>query len=630
VRCPSSLARPLLIVPCLLALVGSAQADSSPPPFAPDSIWNLPLRADAPLSPNSSRYTQWLTDQVDAGTPWINSTVCNDPIYVAPAGTPTVQVTLVGSQDPALTQAWQAVPIPDGATPANCGDKNFAVEQAQPNGTVKEWEFWGATQLSNGTWTASWGGVTDDMRTDRGVASSIAWSNPSTGTTSQFWWNVTASSMSMTAGVITAADLESGEIDHALAFSAPNAAKGVWMWPAQRSDGTSTDADALPEGAHLRLNPAIDLAKIPMTPLVRMIAEAAQNYGIVLRDQTGSSTTTFYTQQLSNTDQELFSQGLDGESAGQALQAFPWQDLEVLAAPTCSNSAVACNLTNNVVIDPSTSTPDVGEPVVLDTTNSTLNYPRSAVNWDLGTGSFNTPGGASVSTTWMPTHPGAQIIGVQIVTTDGTTTTGWLTVYVDPAPGAGTQVTGTPPSQNSSSTRSNSSTAHTSTSASTAEPATLAHGPVTRIPTVSRVVGQSRLTVGDQELKSIESITDVAIGVKKATAALDCLAPRVHLDVQISAASLRHGTKAKLTRLVVSFGKARSANLNRLPAWLTFSLAGLTPGVHSITIRASYTEHRRSMISVNLGASSFRRSRVVTKVRTVAVNVCRRDVSTSN
>ena len=46
-------------------------------------------------------------------------------------------------------------------------------------------------------------------------------------------------------------------------------------------------ASSLPEGAHLRLNPNLNLAALHLPRLTLMIAEAAQRYGIFVRDGQG-------------------------------------------------------------------------------------------------------------------------------------------------------------------------------------------------------------------------------------------------------------------------------------------------------------------------------------------------------
>src|SRR4051812_33587209 len=66
-------------------------------PFAEDSIWNLPVRADAPTSPESAKWVAWLSNQVRTGVPWISSRTCGMPFYWAAADTPPVTVTLRSS-----------------------------------------------------------------------------------------------------------------------------------------------------------------------------------------------------------------------------------------------------------------------------------------------------------------------------------------------------------------------------------------------------------------------------------------------------------------------------------------------------------------------------------------------------
>ena len=62
--------------------------------------------------------------------------------------------------------------------------------------------------------------------------------------------------------------------------------------PRSAATAASMTPNAIPEGTRFRLDPSLDLNTIQMAPVVRMIAEAAQDYGIVLRDGAGS--VTFY------------------------------------------------------------------------------------------------------------------------------------------------------------------------------------------------------------------------------------------------------------------------------------------------------------------------------------------------
>jgi hypothetical protein len=97
-------------------------------------------------------------------------------------------------------------------------------------------------------------------------------------------WGASGTSLPLVAGTMTLAELRSGQIDHALAITIPYPRASVVAWPAQRSDGTGSAAE-LPEGAHLRLNPRLDIPAMHLPKIVEMIALAAQRYGIIVRDQ---------------------------------------------------------------------------------------------------------------------------------------------------------------------------------------------------------------------------------------------------------------------------------------------------------------------------------------------------------
>ena len=138
--------------------------------------------------------------------------------------------------------------------------------------------------------------------------------------------------MSIAGGLITFEDLERGEINHALAISTPNIRSGVYASPAQRCDGKSTSPLSLPEGAHLRLDPSLNLASLHLPRLTLMIAKAAQQYGIFVRDR-APNITAFYAQDPvpTGTDPYTGPQGyFEGKFPRELLAAFPWSHLELL------------------------------------------------------------------------------------------------------------------------------------------------------------------------------------------------------------------------------------------------------------------------------------------------------------
>ena len=287
-------------------------------PFSPTSFWNAALAATAPLDPNSHAYVNELVRQVKAYGPWMNTTSYSVPVYVVGADQPTVHVTL-DNWGPDLQAAFDAVPIPDNAKPAAGSDEHMVVWQPT---TDKMWEFFEMHRESDG-WHASWGGEMDDVSTDPGY---FTHDGQSTN------WGATATGLPLLGGLVTAADLERGYINHALAISLVETDKAYWSWPAQRTDGDywTSGTTPIPEGTRFRLNPNIDVASLNLPPLDRMLAQAAQTYGIVVRDKAGA--VTFYGQDPVNLPSNPWPTAFGNEYPNQVLEQFPWSDLQALRA----------------------------------------------------------------------------------------------------------------------------------------------------------------------------------------------------------------------------------------------------------------------------------------------------------
>jgi hypothetical protein len=295
--------------------------------FSPTSFWNTTPAAEAPLDPQSGPIVSAFQAEIGKELsmhhgPSISTTSYGVPIYTVGANQPLVRVQLT-SQSPApnLQAAFSAVPLPPDAKPTEGTDGTLVVWQPASD---RLWEFW---RLRKGTegWEASWGGAMEHTSSDSGAYGPGVWPNSKT------WWGSSASSLSIAGGLITLEDLERGEINHALAMAIPNIRAKEFSLPAQRTDGKSTSPSSLPEGAHLRLDPSLDLSTLSMPPLTRMIAEAAQRYGIFIRDY--SSVAHFFAQDPSSlpTNPFLGPQGyFEGRYPGELLASFPWEHLQLL------------------------------------------------------------------------------------------------------------------------------------------------------------------------------------------------------------------------------------------------------------------------------------------------------------
>lgn len=296
--------------------------------FSPTSVWNSALVTGAALDLSSAGVVGALDKEIATakeakkGEATINTTAWSVPIYTVPAAQPTVKVTVANaSPQPALQSAWNAVPLPPAAQPAAGADEHLVVWQPSSD---QLWEFWQLVHGASG-WKASWGGAMQKASFNSGIYGPEAWP----GATN--FWGASASSLSIAGGLITLEDLQLGHINHALAIAIPSPRAKAYAAPAQRTDGWSSEPLSLPEGAHLRLDPNLNLASLHLPRLTLMMAEAAQRYGIVLRDQSGN--VTFYAQDPTPTGTNPYTGAhgyFEGKSPQQLLASFPWTHLQLL------------------------------------------------------------------------------------------------------------------------------------------------------------------------------------------------------------------------------------------------------------------------------------------------------------
>jgi hypothetical protein len=294
--------------------------------FSTTSAWNAPLSPSAPTDPSSPLLMARLRNEVAAEQqaedgPWIETVMSSTTVYRVAANQPTVAVALENSAPWAhtLSVAFQAVPIPPNAQPAAGSDAQMTIWQPA---TDRIWEFWRARHGPQG-WEAEWGGAMQNVSTSPGYFSSESWPG------AYSFWGSTASSLPVIAGTMTIEELQDGTIHHALALDLPSARAGVYSSPAQRTDGDDPAADAIPEGAHLRIAPQVDIPSLHLPLMAEEMALAAQRYGMIVRDQTHHAV-GFYAEDPTPTGSNPYPALMGYESPAKLLAGFPWQDVEVL------------------------------------------------------------------------------------------------------------------------------------------------------------------------------------------------------------------------------------------------------------------------------------------------------------
>lgn len=308
----------------LIPFAASGQTLPARPQFAADSFWYKPIPSTVPLNSNSANYVSEFLRQLHAyyGTVGINGAAYSTPVYTAGAAAPARPVAQwdchnSGYIDPGLTRQWASVPIPAYAQPADGTDAEMTIYQPS---TDRMWEFWRARQVG-GQWQACWGGGMQSVSQNPGI-----W-EPRYG--------AAATGLPFAPGQVTIHDLQSGVIRHVIGIALVDAERAnIFSWPANRSDGDNPQnaPNRIPEGLRFRLDPSINVDALPIHPVAKMVAKAAQTYGFVVWDKAGSISLRFQNPK----DVTLIGQKnpypdlWNGTPTYQILAGIPWDKLQFL------------------------------------------------------------------------------------------------------------------------------------------------------------------------------------------------------------------------------------------------------------------------------------------------------------
>ena len=255
---------------------------------------NPPLRTPSDQF-QAGREIQAQANQYFAG---LNSHSWNLPSYVVDgrdtAKYPKKYVTHrnergFGSIDPwgkNVQAAITAVPIPSFAIPAlpNWIPSNKNADSAMSIydiATDTMYDLWQAYKDGSGNWSCEWAGVTVGCKNKIGV-------HDIGSTVASGLWGVP-----MQVGI---AELRAGVINHAVGIEIP-LYENVWganwqpqiSWPAKWPDGEggNTRLTGL-AGQRLQLDPTLNIASLNLSRMGAMVAKAAQVYGMIITDKSGS------------------------------------------------------------------------------------------------------------------------------------------------------------------------------------------------------------------------------------------------------------------------------------------------------------------------------------------------------
>jgi hypothetical protein len=297
-----------------------------PPEWLADtSVWNAPVADDAALDDQDDRIVAHLAQQAKSSAT-VATTEYGVTIYRVPADQPTRKVTVTSTGADLLQQAFNAVPLPADAH-GSAGTDGAAVV-VQPS-TDTAWEFWRLKRNTDtGRFTAGWGGRLLHLSTHRGYYRDV---REDGDLVERWFWGPPATKFAKLGGVVTVDEWLAGRIDHAVAIAVPKTRAGVFAFPAQATDGKSSSKDAVPEGAHFRLDPKVDVDALDVPPATKMLALAAQRYGLIVDNQAGTGV-SFVSEDPSTLDgpnpypDRIFG----GVKPYLIAKAFPWSRLQLL------------------------------------------------------------------------------------------------------------------------------------------------------------------------------------------------------------------------------------------------------------------------------------------------------------
>ena len=281
--------------------------------YADTSFWNTAIPPDPAIDPNSAAIVATSLIPYAEGSNLNNSDNWGFPIVYADANstTYTIGCTAYGCRNQVSFR------IPAGARPNNGDDHRLVVIDGD-----KELDMW----------RAFYDPVTD------------TWSAGSRWVTDAYGWGAycmpgqrcgggTAAGFAQFGGVVRPEEIARGRIDHALSFTTPYTRADYVACPAIRTDGKYDDPFALPEGAHIQLDPAFDVDAQPWPDWLKIVAKAAQEYGAYLNN-TGSN--------LNFNAEATLNRGYDAwASVGVPTRPklndynFPWDRFRVLELKPC-------------------------------------------------------------------------------------------------------------------------------------------------------------------------------------------------------------------------------------------------------------------------------------------------------
>lgn len=239
--------------------------------FPPDHIWNTPVDA-LPVDARSTKYVASIGAELpfhpDFGGITRAGIWTGIPFVDVPGSQPRVPVVFraTAESDPGPYPIPVNAPI-EGGPLKQGGDRHVLVLDREG---CRLYEVFNAFPEPDGSWRASSGAVFDL----RGYRLRPAG-----------WTSSDAAGLPILPGLARYEELASGEIGHALRFTAPRTRR-AYVWPARHFASRSNDPALPPMGQRFRLRGDFD--ETGFSPEARVFLRALKRYGMMLADNGGA------------------------------------------------------------------------------------------------------------------------------------------------------------------------------------------------------------------------------------------------------------------------------------------------------------------------------------------------------
>jgi uncharacterized membrane protein YgcG len=261
----------LIIALSVHVFAGASTSQSGPtlegcPVFPADNIWNTSV-ADLPLDPNSSAFINTIGParglHPDFGSGTWNGGPIGIPYDVIDASQSKVNVSF----DYADESDLGPYPIPPDALieggSQSSGDRHVLVLDRS---SCILYELFSAYPQQDGSWQAGSGAI---------------FHLNSNALRPSGWTSADAAGLPILSGLVRYDEVATGEIRHALRFTAPQTRK-TYVWPARHQASSLTGAQIPPMGQRFRLKAGFEISRFSAP--VRVILQAMKTYGLMLAD----------------------------------------------------------------------------------------------------------------------------------------------------------------------------------------------------------------------------------------------------------------------------------------------------------------------------------------------------------